>query len=180
MALIDCPECGVQVSASAAACPACGYPVARKRAIGAVLDGAKRMLAKPPPVQPGQHFLIEPEKAASLTQAMSRTSAPLSLMRINGCGLYMAGFTPFLAVDGRVIGVSLLTFSVVFVPLLPIGLRIVSRDGNEYSFYGKVSAKACSEAFGTGFFWKTYLRSAIKAISVVAVVILAIAILGDR
>lgn len=28
MALIDCPECGRQVSTAAAACPACGYPVA--------------------------------------------------------------------------------------------------------------------------------------------------------
>src|SRR5271154_1009074 len=28
MALIDCPECGKQVSTAAAACPACGYPVA--------------------------------------------------------------------------------------------------------------------------------------------------------
>jgi membrane protein YdbS with pleckstrin-like domain len=28
MALIDCPECGRQVSTAAATCPACGYPVA--------------------------------------------------------------------------------------------------------------------------------------------------------
>ncbi|HTS16985.1 MAG TPA: PH domain-containing protein [Verrucomicrobiae bacterium] len=28
MALIDCPECGRQVSTAAAACPSCGYPVA--------------------------------------------------------------------------------------------------------------------------------------------------------
>lgn len=30
MALINCPECGKQVSTAAAACPACGYPVAEK------------------------------------------------------------------------------------------------------------------------------------------------------
>jgi uncharacterized membrane protein YdbT with pleckstrin-like domain len=30
MALIKCPECGQQVSTSARACPACGFPVAEK------------------------------------------------------------------------------------------------------------------------------------------------------
>lgn len=31
MALIDCPECGRQVSTAAAACPSCGYPVASQQ-----------------------------------------------------------------------------------------------------------------------------------------------------
>lgn len=30
MALIDCPDCGKQVSSAAHACPHCGYPVAEK------------------------------------------------------------------------------------------------------------------------------------------------------
>jgi membrane protein YdbS with pleckstrin-like domain len=30
MALINCPECGRQVSTAATACPACGFPVAEK------------------------------------------------------------------------------------------------------------------------------------------------------
>ncbi len=30
MPLINCPECGKQVSSSAHACPACGYPIAEK------------------------------------------------------------------------------------------------------------------------------------------------------
>jgi membrane protein YdbS with pleckstrin-like domain len=30
MALINCPECGRQVSTAASACPACGFPVAQK------------------------------------------------------------------------------------------------------------------------------------------------------
>jgi len=30
MALINCPECGKQVSSSAHACPQCGYPIAEK------------------------------------------------------------------------------------------------------------------------------------------------------
>jgi hypothetical protein len=30
MALIDCPECGKQVSTAAKACPNCGYPVAER------------------------------------------------------------------------------------------------------------------------------------------------------
>ncbi|MGO8929888.1 MAG: PH domain-containing protein [Limisphaerales bacterium] len=32
MALINCPECGKQVSSEAPTCPACGYPIAEKRA----------------------------------------------------------------------------------------------------------------------------------------------------
>jgi len=33
MPLINCPECGQQVSTEAHACPACGYPVAAKLAV---------------------------------------------------------------------------------------------------------------------------------------------------
>jgi len=36
MALINCPECGKQVSTEAKACPGCGYPVAEKVEQGAV------------------------------------------------------------------------------------------------------------------------------------------------
>ena len=32
MALINCPECGKQVSSEAPTCPACGYPIAEKQA----------------------------------------------------------------------------------------------------------------------------------------------------
>jgi membrane protein YdbS with pleckstrin-like domain len=32
MALIDCPECGKQVSTAAATCPSCGFPVATQAA----------------------------------------------------------------------------------------------------------------------------------------------------
>ena len=32
MALIDCPECGKQVSTAAATCPSCGFPVAAQAA----------------------------------------------------------------------------------------------------------------------------------------------------
>ncbi len=36
MALINCPECGKQVSTAAKACPGCGFPVAEKVAQGEV------------------------------------------------------------------------------------------------------------------------------------------------
>ena len=36
MALINCPECGRQVSDKAAACPDCGYPIASAKAGGSV------------------------------------------------------------------------------------------------------------------------------------------------
>ena len=43
MALINCPECGQQVSTAAKACPACGFPVAEKVAQTdpALTDGPK-------------------------------------------------------------------------------------------------------------------------------------------
>jgi Bacterial PH domain/zinc-ribbon domain len=34
MALINCPECGKQVSTAATSCPSCGYPVAEKLSQG--------------------------------------------------------------------------------------------------------------------------------------------------
>lgn len=39
MALINCPECGKEVSTSAKACPSCGYPVAEKTAEAAAQAG---------------------------------------------------------------------------------------------------------------------------------------------
>ena len=40
MALINCPECGKQVSTEAQTCPACGYPIAEKVAQGEVMPPA--------------------------------------------------------------------------------------------------------------------------------------------
>jgi len=37
MPLINCPECGKQVSTSAHACPSCGFPVAEKLSLGEVV-----------------------------------------------------------------------------------------------------------------------------------------------
>jgi len=31
MALIDCPECGAEISSSAQACPSCAFPISRRR-----------------------------------------------------------------------------------------------------------------------------------------------------
>ncbi|MCU0281025.1 MAG: zinc ribbon domain-containing protein [Acidimicrobiia bacterium] len=33
MALVDCPECGHQISTLAAACPQCGYPIQAEAAL---------------------------------------------------------------------------------------------------------------------------------------------------
>ena len=38
MALINCPECGKQVSTVAATCPSCGYPVAEKLSQGEAVE----------------------------------------------------------------------------------------------------------------------------------------------
>ena len=50
MALINCQECGKQVSTEARACPACGFPIAEKQAQTAALDEA----SGGPPVEQGQ------------------------------------------------------------------------------------------------------------------------------
>src|SRR5436189_4212383 len=42
MPLINCPECGRQVSTEAQTCPACGYPVASKLAATQPAAGAAR------------------------------------------------------------------------------------------------------------------------------------------
>jgi membrane protein YdbS with pleckstrin-like domain len=45
MALINCPECGKQISTSAAACPNCGFPLAEKQAAtGAAPPGSDELL----------------------------------------------------------------------------------------------------------------------------------------
>ncbi len=45
MALVNCPECGRQVSTGAKACPACGFPVAEKQASATSL-AADELLAE--------------------------------------------------------------------------------------------------------------------------------------
>jgi membrane protein YdbS with pleckstrin-like domain len=44
MALINCPECGKQVSTEAQTCPACGYPIAEKLAQGEAMPPAGGVL----------------------------------------------------------------------------------------------------------------------------------------
>jgi uncharacterized membrane protein YdbT with pleckstrin-like domain len=40
MALINCPECGKQVSTEAKVCPGCGYPIAEKQAASQVVPAS--------------------------------------------------------------------------------------------------------------------------------------------
>jgi hypothetical protein len=54
MPLIDCPECGKQVSTAAHACPVCGYPVAEKLAA----DPEAALAAAAPPPDPNR-VLVE-------------------------------------------------------------------------------------------------------------------------
>ena len=45
MALINCPECGKEVSTLAAACPACGYPIAAPQSANlAECDYCKKLI----------------------------------------------------------------------------------------------------------------------------------------
>lgn len=46
MALINCPECGRQVSTSASTCPACGYPVAAQQAAQPAPAASNELLAE--------------------------------------------------------------------------------------------------------------------------------------
>ena len=49
MALINCPECGRQISDQAKNCPDCGYPIKSEVII---IDERKGRETPPPPVQP--------------------------------------------------------------------------------------------------------------------------------
>ncbi|MEI6569652.1 MAG: PH domain-containing protein [Verrucomicrobiota bacterium] len=77
MALIDCPECGKQVSNLARACPQCGYPVAEKSGGGAAVSegGAGDLLAEVRPSWWGYFwhlfffFLIVPPIMAYFSRA---------------------------------------------------------------------------------------------------------------
>lgn len=65
MALIDCPECGRQVSDKASACPGCGHPI------------------KAPPKDQGEREIVNPfTKRAPRV----RTSEDSALTRNRGCG----------------------------------------------------------------------------------------------
>ncbi len=70
MALIDCPECGRQVSSVAAACPECAYPVAAKT---------------PPPA--GPQTVSQPRKEKWWTLALSITARLVLGLGLMGSGL---------------------------------------------------------------------------------------------
>ncbi|WP_175735510.1 zinc-ribbon domain-containing protein [Burkholderia ambifaria] len=180
MALINCPECGHEVSTSAKACPVCGFPVARKELFKKAATSIKHVFQRRqlPPAQPGTVHLIDAATTHELTGGMAKTRGPFNLYRINGCGMGMAGFLPVVMVDGRVIGLSLSSVCFLFIPLIPCAWYMVERNGNRYTFYGRVPLRVCSSVFGSGFIWKSYLIEIAKPSAIIAVLLAAVVALG--
>jgi hypothetical protein len=56
MALIDCPECGIQVSSAAVSCPKCAYPIAE--AVQDALGNTEEPKPKKKPMSTGRKLLI--------------------------------------------------------------------------------------------------------------------------
>jgi ribosomal protein L37E len=80
MALIDCPECGTQVSSAAASCPKCGFPIAQE--VRKVLGKTDEPKPKKKPMSTGRRLLIGFFVALAVVVALfsnedrPRTSSP--------------------------------------------------------------------------------------------------------
>lgn len=58
MALIKCPECGNEVSSSAASCPKCGYPIANLPSASRNVDPFVQATASNNEMEVHAHFLL--------------------------------------------------------------------------------------------------------------------------
>lgn len=160
MSMTSCPECSSKVSTEALACPSCGYPIARKELIQKASSTLKRVFSsgETPAPQTGLRYLIAPEKADYLISKVQKGWVPSSLTRINGIGFHVGSVKPIVIVDGKAVGIAMLSFTVLFLPLIPVGWRLVEQAGGSYRFLGKVSTEECSSAFGNGYGTSAYLK----------------------
>lgn len=71
MALIQCPECGAQVSSAAPACPQCGYPVS-----SSVKAGNTAVAEESPPTTTASSQDAEATSARSVPKSQSQPEPP--------------------------------------------------------------------------------------------------------
>ncbi|MGV8897877.1 MAG: hypothetical protein ACOH2B_01355 [Burkholderiaceae bacterium] len=109
---------------------------------------------------------------------METPKKPFSLIRFQGIGGHMGSVVPVLSVDGRMIGVSLLSFTFLFLPIIPLSWHMVEDCGDSYRFLGKLSSSVCNDAFGSGFAGKAYFKEAIKGAGILAAFFLIFAIIA--
>jgi|GEM_PF-2017426 len=123
MALVECPECKKFISDQAPACPSCGLPSARKPST----PKKSSPPASPPPVD-----------LAEVLKYVDRSQTPGNCRTVNGLGITMGGFIPLSGYPN--IGFIKRYFSVMFLPLIPMGTYlVVDWDGFSGKFVGKMS-----------------------------------------
>ena len=80
MALIDCPECGTQVSSAAPSCPKCGFP------IGSALAKQEHVQVAPPTASAPKVQTVE--QTSKIWKSMELLGVVLTF---GGCGSYFVG-----------------------------------------------------------------------------------------
>jgi ribosomal protein L40E len=150
MALIDCAECNGQLSGSATSCPHCGYPVLRKRVAEGLKAASRTALSAVRRTSVDAKPDLPDDKQQLLFSRMDRPRPPWTLVRVNGCGLRLGKVMPVTRMDGYLIAVARLYFTVLFIPLVPLGWHVVREmDGmtngigmklGSYQFIGRIDA----------------------------------------
>lgn len=158
MALTVCDECDGQISSSATTCPHCGYPILRKRLAGEVKAASRSALSALRGLPPKYASGLSDDKLHLLVTRMGKPSPPWSLTRINGCGLHLGKPIPVARDEGHLIAVARLYFTLLFIPLVPLGwhvVRVLDESSNlvgqrlgSYQFIGRLDGATCSELFG--------------------------------
>lgn len=158
MALVECTECGRQVSSSATGCPHCGYPVLRKRVTEGIKAASRTAFSAVRRAPVNALPNLPDDKQQLLFSRMGRPRPPWTLTRVNGCGLRLGRLMPVARVDGHLIAVARLYVTVLFLPLIPLGWHVV-RELEEmtngigmrlgsYQFIGRIDAATCATVFG--------------------------------
>ena len=162
MALTTCEECKGQVSSSATACPHCGYPILRKKVLKEVRSISRNVVQSVQAIedQAVGGTPIDANKLQLIFAKMKKPSAPWTLTRVNGIGLHLGKVRRIAKIDGKIIGVGRLYFTVLFIPILALGwhvVQVLDEESNifglkhgSYVFIGKIDRATYAEVFGSG------------------------------
>lgn len=178
MALINCGECGHSISDKAGSCPKCGYPLSRMRIaseVGKVLSSAGSLV--------DNKLNLTSEKFGILKDRIEDCLSPISLRRVNGIGLRI-GSLQFIYLNGSPTryALGLLVFTVLFTPVIPLGLRIVEPVDGAYRFIGQLSLQNAREVFeggiATRLVWGALFEACLFIAMFIGVILLVAAFMG--
>lgn len=151
MPLIACAECQAPVSPEAITCPACGFPLARKRAISGIvklvikLTSIAGFRSEPAPAVEGPEYRsYVPAKALEVLQEnFTATSKGPRLGGLFGIGTFAGGMVPIFAENGRLYGLVPRVETVLGVRIWTSAWYLVERAKNgEHLFIGRVRPAA--------------------------------------